>query len=352
MAESTARLLQQDPIAHYPAATVACFDPTRGSLPRRHLDQQRTVFFLEQLAALQVPAVLIAASTGHGHLRTVEELAEWFRCAAAASLRSTVRMALLRPEDGMAANERLIGLLAELKFPVAFVRPGTDLAATASDAAVASSMQPLIAAIASAGLAAGVYSIPDVSGLRLTAGAAARLVQQDGGQAIVAAKVTEADYETSTLQFLKHPDLRHLKIVQGWDTHLARALRDGPEHDSRHRQRCGVTSGPMSFAVHQYLEILRAAEGGNWSRVDSLQAAVTRVFRSMQDDPTRFADLQRAKYIMGLGQPLLGEVQARQAEQVLQAVAELPEDDRRRLAQSLDLMGEGPFHDRLRAWYR
>ena len=35
--------LVADPIANYPAATVACFDPTAGELPRRRLDEDRTV---------------------------------------------------------------------------------------------------------------------------------------------------------------------------------------------------------------------------------------------------------------------------------------------------------------------
>jgi hypothetical protein len=59
--------LLSDPITNYPAATVACFDPTTGELPRRGLDEERTVAFLEKLAAAGAPAVLIAASTGQGH---------------------------------------------------------------------------------------------------------------------------------------------------------------------------------------------------------------------------------------------------------------------------------------------
>src|SRR5262245_32441106 len=113
--------LFRDPIGLFPAATVACFDPTTGSLPRRRLDEATTLRFLERLAAAQVPAVLIAASTGHGHLRTVEELADWIRIAGRAQLGNTVRQVLLRPEDGAAATERLIGLCAELGYPIVFV---------------------------------------------------------------------------------------------------------------------------------------------------------------------------------------------------------------------------------------
>src|SRR5688500_3301756 len=94
--------LERDPIAVFPSATVACFDPTCGDLPRRSLDETRTIRFLEALAEQNPPAVLIGASTGHGHVRTVDELEVWFRCAARAQLRSTVKTALLRPEDGQA----------------------------------------------------------------------------------------------------------------------------------------------------------------------------------------------------------------------------------------------------------
>lgn len=341
--------LLADPVGHYPAATVACFDPTTGDLPRRKLDEQRTVAFLEKLAAAGAPAVLIAASTGHGHLRTVEELAQWFRVAARARLGGTVLTALLRPEDGEQDNQRLAKLLAELGYAVAFVRPGRELPPDASDEQVAANMQPVVAAAARAGLAVGLYSIPDVSGLPLTVNAAARLVAASGGERIVAIKVTEARYDTSTLNFLRDERLSRLKIVQGWDTHLAKALLDGREHDQRRRQRCGVTSGPMSFAVFQYLHILAAAERGEWDEVALAQKSVTSLFEAMQDDPAKFADLQRAKFIMGLGHPLTSTVTDEQIDRLLMALEGLPRpEDQRRLVRSLDLMEDGPFHDRLR----
>jgi dihydrodipicolinate synthase/N-acetylneuraminate lyase len=340
--------LLADPIAHYPAATVACFDPTLGNLPRRQLDEERTVAFLEKLAAAGAPAVLIAASTGHGHLRTVEELDQWYRVAARAKLGDTVLTALLRPEDGAAANARLANLLAELGYIVAFVRPGRDLPPNATDEAVAANMRPAALAAANAGLAVGLYSIPDVSGVAMWPEAAARLIAGPGGGRIVAIKVTEANYETSTLRFLADPRLARLKIVQGWDPHLARALRDGPQYDAWGRQRCGVTSGPMSLAVFQYRHILAAAERGDWEEVAAAEAAVTALFQAMQDDPTKFADLQRAKFIMGLGQPLTGTVTPAQIERVLTALRNLPRlADRQRLARSLDLMQDGPFHTEL-----
>lgn len=343
--------LLADPIANYPQATVACFDPTMGSLPRRRIDEERTILFLEKLAAAGAPAVLIAASTGHGHLRTVEELTEWFRVAARAELGETMLTALLRPEDGPEANGRITALLAELGYAVVFVRPGRNLSVGAADSQVAANMQPAIEAAAGAGLAVGLYSIPDVSGVPMSPGAAAMCLRGPGGERIVAIKVTEASYEGSTLKFLSDSRLSRLKIVQGWDPHLSRALLDGPEHDPQRRQRCGVTSGPMSFAVFQYLHILASASQGDWDEVAASQSAVTLLFESMQDDSRKFADLQRAKYIMGLGEPLTGHVTPKQVGRVFAALESLPRlDDQSRLARSLDLMGDGPFHERLRSF--
>jgi len=348
-----AKSILDDPIGNYPAATVACFDPTTGELPRRKLDEARTIAYLERLATAGAPALLIAASTGHGHVRTIEELEQWFRVAARARLKNTVLTALQRPEDGDAVNRRLSAQLAELGYAVAFVRPGGGLEAIATSEQVAANMQPVVQSIANAGLAVGLYSIPDVSGLPMTPDAAALLVSGPGGDRIVAVKVTEASYEASTFGFLKDPRLAHLKIVQGWDPHLARALRDGPQFDAKGRQRCGVTSGPMSFAVFQYLHILQAAERGDWDEVAAAQAAVTSLFQSMQDDPTKFADLQRAKFIMGLGQPLMSEVTSEQTDRVLKALSGVPRAaDRYRLARSLNLMEDGPFREPLLAFYQ
>jgi dihydrodipicolinate synthase/N-acetylneuraminate lyase len=340
--------LLSDPIGAYPSATVAAFDPTCGELPRRRLDEGRNIAFLERLSAEGAEAALIASSTGQGHLRTVEELESWLECSAQASLGSTVKMALLRPEDGYEANCRLLERLVEWGYPIVFFRPGADLPATARDEQVADSLSPLVAQAARLGLAVGLYSIPDVSGVRLTPEAAARIVGGPSGEHIAAIKVTEADYKQSTLRFLRHPALSRLKIVQGWDPFLARALADGPKHDPHGRQRCGVTSGPMSFALYQYQHILKAAAAGDAAEVAEAQAAVTALFVSMQDDPKRFADLQRAKYIMGLGHPITAAISQEQAERVLTALEGLPrQGDRRRLARSLDLMGDSPLHERL-----
>ena len=72
----------------------------------------------------------------------------------------------------------------------------------------------------------------------------------------------------------------------------------------------------------------------------------------MQDDPTKFADLQRAKFLMGLGHPLTGTVVPKQFDAVLAALSDLPRvADRDRLARSLNLMEDGPFQHGLRSFY-
>ena len=149
-----------DPVGSYPFATVACFDPTTGDLPRRKLDVPRAKRFLEALAAAGAPALLIAASTGHGHLRTVAELEEWFAVAAEAKLEGTMLSALLRPEDGTEANSRLVHLLAKLEYPVIFIRPGTDLPTHASAQLIANNMRPLVGRPSATGMAVGRCSRP------------------------------------------------------------------------------------------------------------------------------------------------------------------------------------------------
>jgi hypothetical protein len=156
MAESIAAEILADPIANYPTATVAAFDPTAGTLPRRKLDAPATRDYLERLAEAGAPAVLIASSTGHGHLRTTAELAEWFTVAAEARCGDMLKMALLRPEDGLPASESLLDLLKAKGYAVVFVRPGTNLSPTASASEVAVNVQPLVAAAAERGLPIGV----------------------------------------------------------------------------------------------------------------------------------------------------------------------------------------------------
>jgi hypothetical protein len=98
------------------------------------------------------------------------------------------------------------------------------------------------------------------------------------------------------------------------------------------------------------LEIVRASKAGDWARVAAIQQVVTTVFASMQDDPGKFADLQRAKVIMGLGQPITRDVTEEQIERVFTALAGLPKSDETiMLIKSLNLMQDGPYYARLNA---
>jgi len=76
-------------------------------LPRRNLDVPKLIQYLEKLAKNGAAAVLIAASAGGGHLRTVDELDAWFRATTKAKMGKCVKMGLLRPEDGYENNKRL-----------------------------------------------------------------------------------------------------------------------------------------------------------------------------------------------------------------------------------------------------
>lgn len=345
---ATISRLLADPLKNYPDATVAAFDPTTGDLPRRKLDHSLLQKMLGQYGQLQIPAVLLAASTGAGHLRTPTELSEWFAAAQKADVGAMLLTVLLRPEDGLQLCCQLLDeLAASGNVPVVFFRPGNNLPPDASDADVANQLSPLVKAAAQRGFAVGLYSIPDVSGVRLTPTAAAQVCEGPGGENVVAIKVTEVSYVESTARFLQTEALSKRKIVQGWDTHLASALQAG---DQGSFNRCGITSGPMSFACLQYLHILERAKAKDWPEVKLAQEAVSLIFASMQDDPTKFADLQRAKYILGLGQPLTRDVTPEQIERVLKALAQVKRaEDRQRLAKSLDLLGISPFAKELQA---
>ena len=72
--------------------------------------------------------------------------------------------------------------LKQLNYDVVFFRPGTDLDPAATDRRVADSLQPLVDHAGELGLPVGLYSISDVSGLPLTAAAAAMLVDGPGGR--------------------------------------------------------------------------------------------------------------------------------------------------------------------------
>jgi hypothetical protein len=93
---------------------------------------------------------------------------------------------------------------------------------------------------------------------------------------------------------------------------------------------------------------MQAVANQDWDEVAQAQGAASMLFAAMQDDPQHFADLQRAKYIMGLGHPLTGTITEAQVERIFAALEQVPRAaDRHRLARSLDLMGDGPLHKRL-----
>ena len=104
----------------------------------------------------------------------------------------------------------------------------------------------------------------------------------------------------------------------------------------------------MSFAITAYVEILQASKTGDWGKVASIQNDVTKVFASMQDDPGKFADLQRAKFIMGLGHPITREISQDQIERVFAALETLPKSAGKAcLAESLKIMSNCPYEARL-----
>ena len=236
-----------NPIENYPRDTVAAFDPTKGNLPRRKMDEAKMIKYIEKLSK-GVSAVLIASSAGAGHLRTVDELDAWFKASAKAKLGKAVRVGLLRPEDSDADNRRLVQTMKESGIEVGFLRTGTNLPhGKATDKQVADNMRPLVQMIGDAGMAVGCYSISPIAGNVLSPNALSMLVKGPGGDKIVAVKVTEADYKKSTLEFLKHKDLKHLKVVQGWGSFVSCAMKDGPGFDTKGRQRVGITSGEMAY---------------------------------------------------------------------------------------------------------
>lgn len=138
--------------------------------------------------------------------------------------------------------------MKESGIEVGFVRTGTNLPhGKATDKQVADNMRPLVQMIGDAGMAVGCYSISPIAGNVLSPNALSMLVKGPGGDKIVAVKVTEADYKTSTLEHLKHKDLKHLKVVQGWGSFVSCAMKDGPGFDTKGRQRVGITSGEMAY---------------------------------------------------------------------------------------------------------
>jgi dihydrodipicolinate synthase/N-acetylneuraminate lyase len=168
----------------------------------------------------------------------------------------------------------------------------------------------------------GIYSISTVDGAPLRIGAANILLDllgKDLAKKVVAIKITEPDFEQSTLSYLKESNFKFKKIVQGWDSFYARAMKEGLWPNGS--QHCGVTSGAAACMVFAYKAMYNAVEKQDWRELSKIQEVVSLVFFSMQDaDKTKFPDLQIAKWVMGLGHPLTEERSEKHAERLLKTL--------------------------------
>jgi len=331
------RKLISDPIHTVPAWTVAAFDPTEGDLPRRNLHVARMGQYLNRLAEAGAKGVLLAASTGWGHARNFEEHRETLLKAGKIELDGCLKQALFRIEDPLDQNQALLKEVAELDYGIVWTRRGSELPETASDDEVAEHMLPLVKAAAEQGLPVGIYSISTVDGAPLTVGASKALLQKLGDLAkmVVAVKITEPDFVGSTLTYLKDEAFVDKKIVQGWDAFYADAMKAGMR-SSDGVQQCGATSGAAACMVHAYAAMHQAAKDQEWERLATLQEVLSEVFYSMQGaDPSKFPDLQIAKWVMGLGHPLTETRSENEAEPLLTKLQDLVEKPEKKEAAQL-----------------
>jgi dihydrodipicolinate synthase/N-acetylneuraminate lyase len=220
-------------------------------------------------------------------------------------------------------------------------------------------MLPLIELAIKQEMPIGLYSISTVDGAPLTVNTARLILQKLGkkhAHYVVAVKITEADFENSTMTYLHEPAFRHKKIVQGWDEHYARAMQVGHMADGSFH--CGATSGAAACMVKAYRAMYQRALQHDWVGLTRIQKAVTAVFLSMQGkDKNKFPDLQIAKMVMGLGQPLTEERTMAEGERVVATVEQLAQQTDTRegaqlIAASLLLMNRtdpwiSPFYERL-----
>jgi dihydrodipicolinate synthase/N-acetylneuraminate lyase len=357
--EEIRKAILSDPIRAMPPWTVALFDPTTGDLPRRTLDRTGLELYSRAIVQAGAPGVLVSSSTGWGHVRTFEEHRETLKTVGRTVLEGTVKQALLRIEDPLIDNIRLIRELKDWDYGILWTRRGRNLPPEATDREVAEHLLPLAREAAENEMPMGVYSISTVDGAPLRASAARSLVERLGPQdakILVAVKVTESDFETSTRAYLDEPALAKKKIVQGWDAFYARAIQAGEQPDGSNR--CGATSGAAACMVHAFREMHRLSAARDWDSLARLQKTVAAVFWSMQGaDKTRFPDLQIAKWVMGLGHPLTetrGGLQAERLLSVLEFTGRGPETraDVLLILESLLIMGNAgpyrsPVYDRL-----
>jgi dihydrodipicolinate synthase/N-acetylneuraminate lyase len=353
------RALLEDPLRNMPAWTVALLDPTTGDLPRRKIDEPATRHYVEAIAHAGAPGVLWASSTGWGHKRTLSEIMQWLEIGSRVQLGKTNSQALLRIEDSLDENRTLLQALQNWNYAMVWTRRGSTLAADAGDEAVADAMLPLIELAIKHDMPIGLYSISTVDGAPLTVEAARLILQKLGkkhAQYVVAVKITEADFENSTMAYLREPAFRHKKIVQGWDEHYGRAMQVGHMADGSYH--CGATSGAAACMVKAYRAMYQRALQHDWAGLARIQKAVTAAFLSMQgEDKSIFPDLQIAKMVMGLGQPLTEERAMADGDRLVTTVEQLAlqadtHEGAQLIAASLLLMdrtepGISPFYERL-----
>ncbi len=353
------RALMEDPLRNMPAWTVALLDPTMGNLPRRRLDDLATRHYAEAIAHAGAPGVLWASSTGWGHKRTFGEIVHWLEIGSQVQLGKTISQALLRIEDPLADNRLLLQAMRDWNYAMVWTRRGSTLPADASDAAVADYIMPLIELAVEHEMPIGLYSISTVDGAPLTVDVGRLLLQKLGkkhSHYLVAVKITEADFDNSTMAYLREPAFRHRKIVQGWDEHYARAMQVGHMADGSFH--CGATSGAAACMVKAYRAMYQRTLQHDWAGLARIQKAVSGVFLSMQgEDTSKFPDLQIAKMVMGLGQPLTEERTMADGDRLVRTVEQLAHHTDTRegaqlIAASLLLMNRtepwiSPFYDRL-----
>lgn len=339
------------PVENVPAWTVALFDPTTGELPRRKLDEQKSKDYLKAIAQAGAPGVLLAASTGWGHARNFSEHRHTLAVAGEVSLHNCVKQALIRIEDPLEDNIKLINELKSWNYGMVWTRRGSNLPVGASDEIVTEHMLPLVKAAIAAEMPVGIYSISTVDGAPLTASAAKLLLSKLSpaeAQFLVAIKITEPVFEDSTLTYLQEPAFDHKKIVQGWDAFYAEALQQGLRTNGHNH--CGATSGAAACMVFAYKAMYEATLKNDWEKLAEIQSVVSRVFLSMQgEDKSKFPDLQIAKWVMGLGHPLTEARAGEDATKLLDTLHELSKDNKsiptlKLIMESLMLMEPYGYH--------
>jgi hypothetical protein len=292
-------------------------------------------------------------------VRTLEEHRETLEVGGAIDLGHTIKQALLRIEDPLDYNMDLMAELKAWDYGVVWTRRGSNLPPEADDELVVENLLPLAREAARIGMPLGIYSITTVDGAPLKVSAGKLLLERLGNEQarhIVAVKITESDFESSTKNYLKAQAFRNRKIVQGWDAFYARALKEGNRVDGTNQ--CGATSGAAACMVHAYKAMYDKAMVGDWQGLSGIQEMVSKVFFSMQgEDKTVFPDLQLAKRAMGLGHPLTEDRSLEQVEGLVNTIEELdrmyPGNEALRLiAESLLLLGDeagytSPFYERL-----